>query len=176
VLLDGVLARRCYYADGRRVAGRAEPMVSITLRDPEAGAAWAGYMEEALMRRFKAAYAAMADLTRGVCDRTCSDPGPYRCCEAMYCSLAIEYAKSEGVKLRRTAHPLPLMGEDGRCTAPAHLRPICSAHQCDINSLGFFKPRDGILSADEAFKLTDRYFALRAKASADCDIDSQYEG
>ena len=128
--------------------------------------------------RVRAAYSAMADLTREVCDKTCIDSRPDRCCESQYCELAIGFAKTEErVKLRRTAHPtLPQMGADGRCTAPAHLRPICAAHQCDINSLGFFKPRDGTLSTDEAFKLTDRYFALRAKASADCDIDSQYEG
>lgn len=123
------------------------------------------------------AYSAMADLTRKVCRKTCMDSRPNRCCEPMYCDSAINYAKSEGVTLTVTSHPtLPLMGADGRCTAPAHLRPICAAHQCDILSLGFFKPRSGLFSVAVAAKLTDRYFALRERASADCDIDSQYEG
>lgn len=93
----------------------------------------------------------------------------------MYCEMAINYANDQGVTLDRTDHPtLPLMGAENRCIAPAHLRPICSAHQCDIASLGFFKPRPELTAAD-ALKLTDRYFELREKTSADCDIDEQYE-
>ena len=117
----------------------------------------------------------MAKITLSVCAKTCRDIRPNRCCEPMYCEMAINYANDQGVTLDRTDHPtLPLMDSENRCTAPAHLRPICSAHQCDINSLGFFKRRPELTAAD-ALKLTDRYFVLRDKTSVDVDIDEQYE-
>lgn len=58
------------------------------------------------------------------------------------------------MELQETGHPrLPFMGSDGCIVAP-HLRPICTVHTCDINSLGFKK-------GDPDW--TKRYFALRAK-------------
>jgi hypothetical protein len=72
----------------------------------------------------------------------------------MYCGIAIEYAKNVwGVALEPTGHPdLPLMGETG-CTAPPHLRPICTLHACSIAGIG--------ASSDP--KWDDRYYQLRDK-------------
>lgn len=79
---------------------------------------------------------------------------PFSCCSAEYCEIAIELAAEQKVVLERTDHPtLPLMGPHG-CTAPPHLRPICTVHTCDINNLGF--KRD-----DPGGKWTKRYFELR---------------
>jgi len=73
-------------------------------------------------------------LTRPECGRC---RVPLSCCDEMYCQMAIEYAKNEwGVELKTTDHPkLPLMGPTG-CTAAPHLRPICTVHTCQINSVG----------------------------------------
>jgi hypothetical protein len=63
------------------------------------------------------------------------------------------YAQDKwGVTLERTDHPkLPLMGPNG-CTAEPHLRPICTLHTCDVNSLGFKR-------GDEEW--TRKYFEIR---------------
>ena len=102
------------------------------------------------------AYAEMAEMTRRDCDLTCKDPRPYRCCEVYYCDLAIHYALTLGEEISSTAHPtLPLMDPvTFHCTAPAHLRPVCSAHHCAVNSAGMMAtPAE-----------TARYFRLRNRA------------
>lgn len=78
---------------------------------------------------------------------------PIRCCSPEYCDLTIQYAKDIwNIDLEVTGHEyLPLMGPDG-CIVEPHLRPICTVHDCLINSLGF-DPEDG--------KWTKKYFRLR---------------
>lgn len=92
----------------------------------------------------------MADLTAPECAKNCTIP--YSCCSPEYCELTIEIAENEGVNLERTDHPkLTLMGPNG-CTAPPHLRPLCTLHTCAIASHGW-KPGDP--------EWTKRYFSLR---------------
>jgi len=94
----------------------------------------------------------MYEMTRPECDKC---RVPRSCCDAMYCGCAEEYARDEwGVDLTplKTDHPtLPFMGPTGCVVAP-HLRPLCSVHTCDINSLGFKK---------NDLLWTERYFRLR---------------
>ena len=97
-------------------------------------------------------YEKMSQLTAPVCANECRVPKS--CCDRMYCEIADEYAKEQGVTLTRGDHPtLPFMSASG-CTVPPHLRPICTVHVCCINSLGF-KPNDP--------KWTKKYFKLREK-------------
>jgi len=97
-------------------------------------------------------YEKMSQLTAPVCANECRVPKS--CCDRMYCEIADEYAKEQGVTLTRGDHPtLPFMSASG-CTVPPHLRPICTVHVCCINSLGF-KPGD--------MKWTKKYFKLREK-------------
>lgn len=100
-------------------------------------------------------YVEIADLTFSHCKRTCRNLGS--CCSVEYCEFSIDYAKSHfNVDLVPTGNLLPLMGTDGKCTAPPHLRPMCARHSCQISSLGIFK--------DEP-SLTDKYFELTDLAS-----------
>ena len=56
---------------------------------------------------------------------------PHRCCYPEACEMALMYAQWQGVHLQRTDHPtLPLMGENGACTAAPHLRPMCTGYVC----------------------------------------------
>lgn len=116
-------------------------------------------------QELKDAWRAVADHTKPVCMNSggaweerrarglCMNPGS--CCDSMYCEIALETAAEMGEPLARTEHPtLPLMGPDG-CSAPPHVRPMCSLHVCCISSLGF-KPNDE--------EWTERYFQLREKA------------
>lgn len=104
-----------------------------------------------------ALYQQMYEMTEPECRLSCRCP--QSCCSPEYCEITIEYAKERwGVDLTRGTHPkLPLMGEIG-CLAAPHLRPICTLHTCDINSLGFKK---GV--GKEAGNWTKRYFKLRSK-------------
>lgn len=121
---------------------------------------------DSIPKKEQRAYAELAKMTHEYCDAACRDLRPYRCCESYYCELAIRYAARRGVELKTTGHPtLPLMGADNRCTAPPHLRPICTAHHCKIAAFGF--------GPNEAW--TDRYFRLREKAGAEADMDQAYE-
>lgn len=99
-------------------------------------------------------YEKMAALTAPICANSKGDGcrAIHSCCDAIYCEMAIERAKSVGIELAITDHPkLPLMGEGG-CVAPAYLRPICTVHVCCINGFGF-KPNDP--------EWTKEYFRLR---------------
>lgn len=98
----------------------------------------------------------MAALTAPECAKTCRIP--FSCCEAEHCESTILWAKDRwGIELPRTngqswkGKPLPLMGPNG-CTAAPHLRPICTVHTCDVNSLG-------CKSGDPTW--TERYMQLR---------------
>lgn len=76
-------------------------------------------------------YQDLADHTLEACKAECPDFGS--CCDAFYCEVAQTYALDKwGVRLEPTGHPtLPLMGPKG-CTAPPHLRPICTVHFCEM--------------------------------------------
>ena len=75
---------------------------------------------------------------------------PYSCCSREYCEFVLE----EHPELKRTDHKtLPLMGPNG-CTAAPHLRPLCTLHTCEINSIGI-KKNDP--------EWTKKYFELREK-------------
>lgn len=92
-----------------------------------------------LRRRLVALYGEMAALTLPKCAQGCSHPSlKYSCCSPEYCEMARDYAKEEwGVELQPTTHDrLPFMGPTG-CVVPAHLRPLCTLHNCRINSIGF---------------------------------------
>lgn len=95
-------------------------------------------------------YAELAALTRIECAGHCARP--QTCCEERYCAAAIDFAKSHWqIELQPTWHAaLPLMGDDG-CTAAPHLRPICSAHTCEICAYGA-KRGDA--------RWTERYYSL----------------
>lgn len=97
-------------------------------------------------------YQRMADHTAPECANTCNPP--HSCCDEMYCEAANRHALSRGVTLQPTGHPrLPFMSVEGKgCVVPPHLRPICTVHTCEINSLGF-KRNDP--------PWTVRYFDLR---------------
>lgn len=90
---------------------------------------------EDLRARLVALYAELAALTEPECSGQCERPRT--CCEERYCLIAIEFARQNwDVELQPTWHPvLPLMGDDG-CTAAPHLRPVCSAHTCEVCTYG----------------------------------------
>lgn len=101
-------------------------------------------------------YAEMSKLTAPECAHTCR--APFSCCAPLYCEQTMEWAKKHwdvtlepvnGVNVR--GETLPLLGPNG-CIAAPHLRPICTVHTCQINSIGC-KPGD--------LAWTKRYFELR---------------
>ena len=79
---------------------------------------------------------------------------PHSCCDKSVCLLVIEEAKwNWNTVLLPTDHPrYPLMREDGSCSAPPHMRPLCSVHVCCISSFG-------VHLTDHAW--TARYWLLR---------------
>jgi len=96
-------------------------------------------------------YRQMYGMTEPECRCTCRCP--QSCCSPEYCEDTIRHAKEHwGTTLTPTTHErLPLMGDKG-CIAEPHLRPFCTMHTCDVNSVGF-KPGDPDWTA--------RYFKLR---------------
>jgi hypothetical protein len=120
--------------------------------------------------RLIAAYRELADMTHEVCGSTCNRRPPKsetRCCDREYCDFTAEYAKEEwGVDLVPTGHPtIPFMGEHG-CVVEPHLRPMCTAHVCDINAFGFMRE-------EPEPKWTKKYFRLREKI---CKLEYQRTG
>ncbi len=101
-------------------------------------------------------YKQMSDLTAPVCANECRIP--HSCCDLMYCEMAEEYAKTQGIVLKREEHKTLLFMSQNGCTVPPHLRPNCTLHLCCINSLGF-KPNDP--------KFTKKYFSLRSKIESE---------
>ena len=93
----------------------------------------------------------MADLTMQKCKQHCHQLGS--CCSAEYCEMAVQFAAEKGVTLKRTPGKL-MLNDQGVCIVPPHFRPLCTVHQCKINSLGF-DPQDP--------KWTKKYFTLREK-------------
>lgn len=93
----------------------------------------------------------MAELTLPEC-KACRNP--LSCCSPEYCELAMDQAMTNWrTKLTPTGFhaTLPLMGPEG-CVAAPHLRPLCTLHTCEVNSMGC-KRGDP--------KWTARYFELR---------------
>ena len=107
-------------------------------------------MLHAPRQRLISLYAALAAMTEPECAASCARP--HSCCDEKYCGFAIAFARENwDVELTPTWHAsLPLMGDDG-CTAAPHLRPICTAHTCDISA-------SGCKHGDSAW--TARYFEL----------------
>ena len=111
-------------------------------------------------------YQALHELTMPEC-RACRVP--LSCCAPEYCEFAQEVASERwDVDLvpLRTNHPiLPFMSEkDGcGCVISPHLRPLCTFHTCDVNSLGGKR-------GDLAW--TDRYFKIRNEIE---DLEYQKE-
>lgn len=97
----------------------------------------------------------MADLTLPECTNTCMMP--LSCCDSLYCDITEAYAKQVyDITLSPTDHPkLKFMGTNG-CTVEPYLRPMCTLHTCEINSLGFKRN-------DPEQKWTNEYFELREK-------------
>jgi hypothetical protein len=106
------------------------------------------------MTELVAAWKELADLTAPEC-RKCRIP--FGCCAPEYCQMAAEHAKeSWGIDPEplKTKHPkLPFMGPSG-CVLEPHLRPLCTLHTCEVNSLGG-KRNDP--------EWTQKYFSLREK-------------
>lgn len=101
-------------------------------------------------------YQKMYELTNPLCSQC---KLPHSCCDKDFgCHAARWHAfHTYGIELNDPMglyigdHPeLPYMGPNG-CKVPPHLRPHCTLHHCDINSLGFF--RDNLA-------LTARYFEI----------------
>jgi hypothetical protein len=92
-------------------------------------------MPHTLRERLVGLYAELVAHTKPECSGKCERP--YSCCEEKYCAFAIAFAERNwNVALETTTHAvLPLMGEKG-CTAAPHLRPMCSAHTCEVCAYG----------------------------------------
>ncbi len=103
------------------------------------------------------AAAALANHTVSRCGgKTCYRNPDYvpkhRCCDELYCAIAKDFALSEGVTLPQVRDTGLLFMSNKGCTVPPHLRPNCTLHDCQINSLGF-DPKDP--------EWTEKYFSLR---------------
>lgn len=87
---------------------------------------------------------------------------PYSCCSAEYCQMAKEYAKdvykTEPPQVRDEG--LLYLSENG-CILEPHLRPLCTLHTCQINSVG----SSGNLEWDE------KYFELRWKIASEIEME-----
>lgn len=97
-------------------------------------------------------YKELADVTTKHCIKTCARMGA--CCSKEYCDIAIGCALDiYGMELQVTGNlKLPLLNEDGTCSAPPHVRPMCTAHQCDIAGVAILKGEP---------EETKKYFSLR---------------
>lgn len=97
----------------------------------------------------------MSDLTAPECGSKCRCTSPTRCCDAMYCEMAVDFAKQFwGEDIRHLGNDdehIPFLGPGG-CVLPPHFRPLCTLHTCEINSFG-------IKRNDPTW--TKRYFELR---------------
>jgi hypothetical protein len=114
-------------------------------------------MPDSHRRRLIALYAELAAHTEPECASSrCVKP--LSCCAPMYCDLARDFALERwDIRLEPTWHPaLPFMGPQG-CTVAPHLRPICTAHTCEVNE-------HGCKRGDEGW--TNRYFDLTEEIGA----------
>lgn len=101
-------------------------------------------------------YAELAAHTEPECAANCERP--LTCCAERYCLMTLDFAREHwDVELPTTWHrTLPLMGPSG-CTAEPHLRPICTAHTCEICLHGEKR-------GDPAW--TARYYEITAKIAS----------
>lgn len=106
--------------------------------------------DASLRARLVALYAELSAHTEPECSGKCAKP--FSCCAEKYCGFAMAFAQEQwNVKLVPTSNAqLPLMGSSG-CTAAPHLRPMCTAHTCEICA---YDQKRG----DEAW--TARYYEL----------------
>jgi len=101
------------------------------------------------------AYQEMADFTLADCRDYCKTA--YSCCSAEYCKFTVDYAfEKYNIKLLPASNgPIPFIGPQG-CVVPPYLRPVCTVHHCDINSVGFKK---------NCIEWTEKYYELRERIS-----------
>lgn len=106
--------------------------------------------DEGLRARLVTLYAALSAHTEPECSGKCERP--FSCCAEKYCGFAMVFAKEQwNVKLVPTSNALlPFMGSRG-CTVAPHLRPMCTAHTCEVCAHGGKR-------GDEAW--TSRYYEL----------------
>ena len=97
---------------------------------------------------------ALADFTWADCKMSCRTE--YSCCDQGYCEAAAMYARDVwGVELERVNDDeTPFLGGTG-CIVEPHLRPMCTAHHCEICSAGFKRGN---------VEWTEEYYRLRALA------------
>jgi hypothetical protein len=97
----------------------------------------------------------MADLTLPECQSACVVP--LSCCDSMYCAITEIYARDFfNITLEPTENSsLKFMGPSG-CTVAPYLRPLCTLHTCEVNSLGYKRHDPGLA-------WTNSYFELREK-------------
>jgi hypothetical protein len=106
-------------------------------------------------------YQQMADHTKPECGK-CRVPNS--CCSTMYCDFAEKLSKETEPDL-----PIPERNEQrmfldagGNCLMRPDLRPMCTLHTCDVNSIGFKKARTDLpKDVIEADRWTKKYFTLR---------------
>jgi hypothetical protein len=108
-------------------------------------------------QRLVAVYAELAAMTKPLCVSQCRVK--MSCCSPEYCEMAMQIAKEEwGIELAETGHDrLPLMGPDG-CTAPPHVRPLCTAHVCEGTLM-----RQKLDFQERYFKLRDQINVMEMK-------------
>ena len=107
---------------------------------------------------------AMADLTLLKCKEMATCTPNYcgeigYCCSNAYCDLAVELLHKAGVKI-----PDYPFNKNGPCTIPPHFRPLCTLHQCRINSIGC-DPKDP--------QWTKAYFELRAELESSLESSQE---
>lgn len=119
-------------------------------------------LETSYKEQLKILYKELYDLTNPLCKKC---RAPQSCCSREYCDLVMIRVEelwqedfSDVGKQYIFNQNIPFMREDG-CILPPHLRPMCTLHHCDINSVGFFNPK---LDSDSEIK-TKKYFELREK-------------
>lgn len=108
---------------------------------------------EGIPKEIIEAFQEMADLTRPKCGEC---RVPLSCCSPEYCVFTLNFAAEKSIELATTDHPtLPLMGKQG-CTAPPHLRPLCTLHVCEWHYI-------------KSVEFAEAYFDLRARLSQLCE-------
>lgn len=108
-------------------------------------------------------YQQMANMTKKACEESCEKP--YNCCAVEYCELAMEFAQEHYDTIILPTEDyldglthLPMLDLKKGCIVPSHMRPTCTMHLCDINSLGF--RRGNPEWTEEYFKLRDEICEL----------------
>jgi len=108
------------------------------------------------MTRKKDVWDQLAEHTFARCLKKCKT-GLGSCCSQEYCDEAARYMTE-----KKQTPPAPAGGRvsfltpEGKCVISPRYRPMCTAHQCDICSMGW--------AADDP-EWSKTYFKLREKAS-----------